>query len=80
MGQNYEINEEDLDTLAKTYWEMWLDEPHEKLDFLSPRQAATIPKGRARLEELLQELEAINAPESPFKPDFPALRKALGLN
>ena len=64
------------DDLAASYVEQylrrWLDEPLERLDGVTPRAAAGIPKLRAVLELLLRTIER-TAPTTPAAPALPGL-------
>lgn len=64
----------------KTFFAAWLDEPNQKLDQLTPRQASTSSEHRPRLLRLLHELESKEArlPDDE-RFDFRPLRAHLGL-
>jgi hypothetical protein len=66
---------------AERYWEDWLDTPIPALGQGTPRQAASTPEGRERLEALFMEF-ARRRGRSPdaMAPDVDALRASLGLS
>ncbi|MHB1325844.1 MAG: IS1096 element passenger TnpR family protein [Thermoleophilia bacterium] len=76
--------QEKLKEMAGQHWAVWLDEPVPALKDMTPRQAASTPVGRERLEALLMEFNQRNAyydePRPAFLPDVDALRQSLGLN
>lgn len=66
--------------LAQKHWDAWVDVRLPALGNKTPRQAATSPQYRERLEALLADF-ARTAERSPatFAPDVNALRRRLGL-
>ena len=62
------------------FFQAWLDEPNQRLDGLTPRQAVTDDRQKANLKTLLKELEAKEA-GLPKKDrySFQTVKKALGL-
>ena len=64
----------------RTFFAAWLDEPNEKLDQATPRQAAISAKLKPRLSQLLAELERKEARlPDPERFSFATLRAQLGL-
>lgn len=64
----------------KSFFSAWLDEPNQKLDQATPRQASISPELRPRLLRLLHELEVKEARlPADERFDFAALRALLGL-
>jgi hypothetical protein len=62
------------------HYATWLDDSLPALDGLTPREAATQPKHRARLDTLLKEMEYHESQEAPGRRfDFGAIRRSLGL-
>jgi hypothetical protein len=64
----------------KTFFAAWLDEPNEKLDGVTPREAAVSPGLRPRLIQLLADLESKESklPKSE-RFSFAPLRATLGV-
>jgi hypothetical protein len=70
----------DLLEFKKTFFAAWLDEPNQKLEQATPREASVSPRQRPLLHRLLTELESKEArlPRSE-RFSFAALRAELGL-
>ncbi|MBE3588177.1 MAG: SEC-C domain-containing protein [Thermoanaerobacteraceae bacterium] len=70
------------DAFLDDYYDKWIDRPLQALSGKTPRQACRTPDGRARVEELLRELELIEAGrERNGEPhyDLQKVRRKLGL-
>jgi hypothetical protein len=61
------------------HWRTWPDIPLPALGGQTPRQAATTPAGRERLEVLLLDFSARDEGPGAMRPDVAALRRELGL-
>ena len=74
--------QEQLQVMAKSHWQDWLDEPIPALDNQTPREAAETKKGRERLEALLLQYERhdLERGNHPFKADIVYLKSELALN
>ena len=63
------------------HWKNWVDEALPALNGETPREAATSPDGREKVEALLREVELDTAPESAFqKMGIEHAKKELGLS
>lgn len=73
--------QERLREMAAAHWKAWVDEKIPALDHQTPREAATTPAGRERLEALLRDFEWKSAdhPSSPLRADVRRLRDELGI-
>jgi len=61
------------------HWRTWPDVPLPALHGQTPRQAATTPEGRERLEVLLLDFAARDDMPGSMGPDIDALRRELGI-
>ncbi len=50
-----------IESLLRNHYERWIDEPLPVLDGKTPRQAAATVEGRAKVEELIKNIENIEA-------------------
>jgi len=65
---------------SRKHWDAWIDTKIPALGSRTPRQAATTPRGRERLEALLSDYErSAERSRSAFVPDVAELRRILGL-
>jgi hypothetical protein len=79
-GQSSPGGGSELLAFKKTFFTAWLDEPNQKLDQATPRQASSSPQLKPKLLRLLADLERKEA-RLPGKErfDFSPLRTELGL-
>ena len=68
-----------LAELNAEHWRTWPDIPLPALSGKTPRQAATTPAGRERLEVLFLEFSAYEGKPNAMQPDLVALRRDLGM-
>jgi hypothetical protein len=65
--------------MGAEHWRTWPDIPLPALGGQTPRQAATTPDGRERLEVLLLDFAAREEIPGAVQPDIDALRRELGM-
>ena len=64
---------------AEQHWREWLDSPLPALQGKSPREAATTPEGRERLDALLSSFARMKKANPLLSAPLERLRKELGL-
>lgn len=77
------LSEAEIESLTKQmltkHWDNWLDQHIPALDNLTPREAASDPLHRKKLEALLADFETQYIGKQALAPDVTALRNKLGL-
>ena len=70
-----------VEELNRRHWQAWLDDKVPALGNVTPRQAATTPLGRERLEALLSEFawRQDASPGNLMRVDVDWIRRQLGL-
>ena len=71
--------QEQMRRMSQEHWKNWLDTELPALRGQTPRQAATDPEGRERLQALLTDFEGKRTGNPLMDPDIDELKRQLGL-